>query len=164
MREYVLVFAECNREEILVILKNKPEWMAGRLNLLGGKIDPEDKLLSSEPWRYALVAAERELKEESGYKTYGMSHMGEISDANESFKIHVVKAFIDNPTDEIEQGPGETEAVSWILWKHLRYDPRLMPNLRVIIPLIQSGITGWKITVCDNLQAVTHKMTIELPV
>ena len=58
--DYVLVYARSiNRtfEDVLLVLKDRPPWQAGMLNLVGGKIEkgetPEE-------------AALRELKEESG--------------------------------------------------------------------------------------------------
>jgi 8-oxo-dGTP pyrophosphatase MutT (NUDIX family) len=57
--QYVVVHAIDLREpwRVLLVLKDRPEHLKGRLNLLGGKIEPGESITE---------AAIRELKEESG--------------------------------------------------------------------------------------------------
>ncbi len=61
MQKYVVVYAPPvigpNKNRVLLILKNKPAWQKGKVNLVGGKIEPGE-----EPEQ----AAQRELKEETG--------------------------------------------------------------------------------------------------
>lgn len=62
MKRYVLGFAfDSARQHVLLIEKNRPEWQAGRLNGVGGKIEPED--------RNAFAAMAREFSEETGLNT-----------------------------------------------------------------------------------------------
>ncbi len=44
------------------------------------------------------------------------------------------------------------------------YDKRLLPNIRIIVPMIYCGLRNWVIT--DNYRGAddpTHKLTITLP-
>lgn len=61
MKKYVVGFMfDKSMDEIALIRKNKPEWQAGLLNGLGGKIEANES---------ALFAMRREFFEESGMAT-----------------------------------------------------------------------------------------------
>lgn len=61
---YVVGFMfDQSMEEVALIRKNKPEWQAGLLNGVGGKIEPNES---------ALFAMRREFLEEAGSETDGM--------------------------------------------------------------------------------------------
>lgn len=67
MTEYVLVFVfSLDHERVLLIRKNRPEWQAGLLNGLGGKIEKGEK---------PLDAAYRELEEESGLDPFKFAEL-----------------------------------------------------------------------------------------
>ena len=55
MKEYVVGFMFSEE-----ILKNKPDWQAGRLNGVGGKVEPNE---------YPDQAMVREFEEETGVRT-----------------------------------------------------------------------------------------------
>ena len=40
----------------------------------------------------------------------------------------------------------EDEFVAWYYWEKVKDDYRLMPNLRIIIPLLEMESSGWRIT------------------
>lgn len=62
IKKYVLGFAfSRNKNEIALILKDRPEWQKGKINGIGGKVEPEDFDITS-----AMV---REFKEETGVDT-----------------------------------------------------------------------------------------------
>lgn len=62
-KKYVLGFAfDRNGDNLVLIEKQRPEWQAGKLNGIGGKIEPED----SSP-NAAMI---REFKEETGVETF----------------------------------------------------------------------------------------------
>lgn len=128
---YILVFGQTGHN-ILFVEKNRPAWQAGRFNLCGGKI--EDGELPE-------VAAVRELKEEAGLVATSATVMGVIQ--GDWGKIYCVHCDIE--TCDINPGPGETERVFWSSWNDIKDDPRLMPNLRVVVPLLMTGTTGWVI-------------------
>lgn len=60
--QYVLGFAfGCDGNAVLLIMKNRPKWQAGKVNGVGGKIEEDD-------W-CAEAAMVREFKEETGIDT-----------------------------------------------------------------------------------------------
>jgi 8-oxo-dGTP pyrophosphatase MutT (NUDIX family) len=146
MKNYVIVHVrrmDCDGplDYLLLIHKQKPEWQKGRLNLVGGKIEEGE-----DP----IAAAVRELKEEAGFDPIGEPLLcGAI--IGEDWTVHCVLVDIDDMEGSaIVQRPEETEKVEWFPTKEGLDDPRLMPNLRVIIPLLQMRVTGWEITESDE--------------
>jgi 8-oxo-dGTP diphosphatase len=136
MSNYVLIFVQrgYNSDNTLFILKDRPEWQKGKLNLPGGKIEegetPEE-------------AAVRELKEETGYEpAVPVRTLGKMQDGKST--IFCVKAVVTGSGDPHPR-IGETEEPLWIPWYKAEVDLRLIPNLRVIIPLMCSGVTDWLI-------------------
>ena len=71
MQEYVLVFPFDPREQgrIMLIRKAKPEWQRGRLNLVGGKVEPGESFDD---------AAVREFAEETQVPADGFRRVGTI--------------------------------------------------------------------------------------
>lgn len=134
MSDYVITYVQrgFNTDNTLLILKDRPEWQKGRLNLPGGKIEegetPEE-------------AATRELLEETGYKTaVPVRTLGKMQDGK--FTIFCLKAVITSAEDP-KPREGETEVPIWMPWYKAEHDPRLLPNLRVIVPLLRNGCTDW---------------------
>ena len=133
--QYVLVWCQRynNRHDTLLILKDRPEWQKGRLNLPGGKIEEGEN-----PEQAAL----RELEEETGYKGSTIRCMGILQDG--PFRVFCMKSVITS-MDPPQPKEGETEVPAWHSWFDAETDKRLMPNLRVIIPLMRCGVSGWRI-------------------
>lgn len=149
MTEYVVVlpirwngdghgFADKN---VLLVLKDKPAWQKGRLNLVGGKIEPGET---------PEQAAVRELKEESGLSAThdtdpdwgGPQVCGKILGVD--CVIYCLNCNVAiGPNTKISPREGETEHVAWYPWSTIKDDPRLMPNLRVIIPMLFMDSRGW---------------------
>ena len=135
MMDYVVAYAKpvVGPPEVLVVRKNKPDWQVGRLNLVGGKIEDGET---------PEQAAVRELFEESGLEPVTPPQMmGAIFGSWGT--VYCVRIGVFNRI--IEQQAGETEEVLWVPWDKLRDDPKLIPNLRVVIPLMAYGVTGWAI-------------------
>lgn len=156
MSDYIL--ALCTRhnnglEKILLVLKNKPDWQKGHFNLPGGKIEgdetPEDTAI-------------REVIEETGYNPLLQPVvMGILKDGDN--KIYCLKVLVqDNgkPKPRLK----ETEKVFWMSWYGARVDSRIIPNLKVIIPLMQGGLEGWEIE--DQYRKTTgpfHSIKVRIP-
>ncbi|MFX5578789.1 NUDIX domain-containing protein, partial [Acinetobacter baumannii] len=77
----------------------------------------------------------RELKEESGLvPVEHVYYSGMISGKNSM--IHVITVPVDRD-QPLQPREGETEIVSWHSWDDVEKDPRLLPNLRIAVPLLQ---------------------------
>lgn len=149
MIEYVVVYAYTvapGKTYVPLILKKKPPHLEGMLNLPGGKINPGE-----DP----VAAALRELKEETGLEevqeydpmAYCPSeYMGRINGG--TCNIHAVKVPV--VFQDLNPGPDEIEKVGWHSLPDLYELPNLMPNLRVIMPLIEKGIKNWVISDLDG--------------
>lgn len=134
--QYVIALCQkhTRAEDVLLILKDKPKWQQGRLNLPGGKV--EEGETHSE-------AAAREVIEETGYTPLlSPREMGVLKDGDdEIFCMKVIVYGGDHPQPREE----ETQEVFWLPWYKADNDPRLIPNLRVIVPLITHDVQGWVI-------------------
>ncbi len=138
MQEYVLVYAKPKlgpSDLVLVVVKDRPLWQVGKINLVGGKIEagetPEE-------------AAVRELKEESGLEPL-IDSVRIVGCIQGSWgKIYCVKIPV-SFYDDLKPGSGESETVCWIHWDEIKNHEILIPNLRVAIPLMRNGIVDWVI-------------------
>jgi len=144
MTEYVIVYAytvNSGNSFIPAILKNKPAYLKGLLNLPGGKLN-----VGETP----VEAAIRELKEETGLDElsvidgmcpFSSELMGVIK--FDDCVIHCVSV----PTiyQDLNQQAGETEPVDWYDVEELLQDSKLIPNLRLVVPLMLCGVKGWEI-------------------
>lgn len=154
-KHYVIILAQGMRgNDLLLVLKNTPQWQNGRLNLPGGKVEEGETPFN---------ATVRELKEETGYDPIcAPEKMGEIHDGDAI--IHCFRTFVQS---EVKLAPqsSETELVAWYeMTDGFMEFASLIPNLRVIIPLMASGVRGWVIT-DDYRSSVseTHSLKISLP-
>lgn len=139
--------------EGVFILKDRPEWQKGKLNLPGGRVEP------GETPEQTMV---REMKEETGLDVICLQNLGVIKDRD--FIIH---CFVGTCTDHyapFSPREGETEVPEWMKISAALLDKRLIPNLRVIVPLLQAGIKGWEIR--DDAKhgyQPSHSMTVTVP-
>lgn len=159
MQEYALIYAKpvmgaSSKGSVLFVLKNRPVWQAGRLNLPGGKIEPNET---------PAEAAVRELKEETGYQPIVdcIEVMGQIQ--GPWGIVHCVKIPV-NDNLPIQPDPEETEIFAWLDWVEVRNHKILIPNLRTIIPLMMTGVTGWSIEDAGpTFKEKHHTISITLP-
>ncbi len=160
LKEYVVVHArridvDGAYDDVLVVHKDRPAWQAGRLNLVGGKIEEGE-----DPFD----AAVRELKEEAGLvplQNQPVVLCGHII-SSRSY-IYCVRIDVDHyDSRSLSPREGETEAVEWMSFKDAWADDRLMPNLRISVPLMHLGVTGWAIN-DRNSSTDAHDVEVILP-
>lgn len=131
MKEYALSYVEYEGS-VLLIEKLKPDWQKGRINLPGGSLD-----MGEWPER----AAARELHEEANLLAFHVVPMGVIDGPD--WRVHVIKCLVKN----IEQWASMTdEAVFWMPINDALQHKKLIPNLRVIVPLCHCSVRGWVIS------------------
>lgn len=132
MQEFVLVYPEYidRQEQVLLILKDKPDFQKGKYNLVGGKVEPGEK---------PEDAAIRELMEEAGLEGEDPQLYGIVT--GDWGKIYCYKISID--TYDLNPGENETEPVSWHRIDELLSYENLMPNLRIMVPLFYFDCDDW---------------------
>lgn len=159
-KEYVVACCPRNHhgeKELLIIYKARPAWQRNRINLPGGKMEDCD---GGDPIKAAL----RELMEETGFDTDEnlCSVVGKIVDRVADLVVHVVSVPLIRPKTDPREG--ETERFAWRRWRHLRSNRRLIPNLRVIIPLVLNGVSGWCISDPEpSFGKPEHTFTVTVP-
>jgi len=157
VKNYVIVHARHPDGKILLVLKDRPEWQKGRLNLVGGKIEKGET-----PGHAAM----RELQEEAGLigisPEYGTPIIPKLCGAIKGVDCVVYCFSVDVNEKIIKPREGETEKVDWYSLDVLD-DSRLMPNLRLVVPLLQMGVTDWVITDHkSSLGVPTHEVMVSL--
>jgi 8-oxo-dGTP pyrophosphatase MutT (NUDIX family) len=131
---------------IVGVVKDRPAWQNGRLNLPGGKVEPGE-----QGWEAAL----REMKEELGVG------VGELEDVRfrvggrpftpvgtmvgKFGQIEVYDFVCEHGRFPINPRAGETERPEWMLTREVVHHPMVLQNLKVMIPLITGGVRGWKV-------------------
>ncbi len=146
MKEYVCIYVKPSQPgKCLLILKSKPEWQKGKLNLVGGKIEPGETVQQ---------AAKRELFEESGLEGDDFNIRGCLTGTkpynpqldSEGWRIWFLTCYgSDWKIESLEEEP-----VSWY-WCDDAYSRPIVPNLKLIIPLLASDAPDWPITEVDGV-------------
>jgi 8-oxo-dGTP diphosphatase len=127
VQQYVCGFLfSRDRTRVLLIRKRRPAWQAGKLNGLGGKIEPGET---------ALEAMRREFREEAGVDVAEWQHVLTLSGADDAgsgrgWAGHFFRAFGDvDAARAITDEQLETHLTATL--------PRdTIPNLHWIIPLM----------------------------
>lgn len=140
MKRYVLVFAHrvpvCIQQYLVLIERQKADWQQGRLNLPGGHIEHGES---------AQQAASRELLEETSLycPAPDIKVLGQINGPD--WTVDVCFA----PYREWHNGGPqkakqiEDQPVHEMYFREALTDERLMPNLKIILPLCMAQVSGW---------------------
>lgn len=122
MKKWVLGFFFCG-SRVLLIEKKRPDWMAGKLNGIGGKI---------EEGEHPLPAMMREFKEETGIETTaeGWRHFGMMN--FDGGMVHCYTRREDGFTGFAQSLTDEQ--VNWYNTFDLHEEP-IIPNLKWLIPM-----------------------------
>lgn len=128
MKTYCLGFAFYKpdnflREQVLLITKNKPAWQAGRLNGVGGHIEPGEN-----PWS----AMSREFLEEAGIETLGVDWSRFCIMVFPGSRVHCFTMRLTQ-----KQAYSARSCTSeYISWQETEALPgHVMPNLHWLIPM-----------------------------
>lgn len=163
MTDYVIVHAftvDSKIRSIPLIKKNKPEFLKGALNLVGGKIEDGET---------PLQAGVRELIEETGLEEiqiydpmcyYPAECVGMIR--GEMGNIYCIKVPVCSK-QPLKPREEETEEVNWYPLPNLLSHRLLMPNLRLIIPLMENKAKNWILSDDHSTNWRTdkeHKLTL----
>lgn len=128
MQRYVLGFAFDSNCRVALVRKDRPQWMAGKWNGIGGKIEP------GEP---AIAAMVREFAEETGVHSPESvwQHFATMRDVNGGHEI-VCYVTLWNPEDLDLVRTMESEEIRIFDGDLLtRDDIPMMSNLRWLIPM-----------------------------
>lgn len=122
MKRYVLGFLfDEERRRVALILKNKPEWQAGHLNGIGGKIE------ANEGNHAAMV---REFEEETGVHFERFSAFAKMY--GDDWECFVFRGFDSDALNSVETKTDEIVSIFEI--EVLRGHP-IISNLNWLIPL-----------------------------
>lgn len=144
MTNYVLInplLRTYDAEHLVLLIKKArgPRCVVGRLNLLGGHVetgeDPAD-------------AAIRELKEESLIIGSSPKLMGQIQIDQDTIYCYNcnIEAGCHPILDNFEaMNEDKEEPVEWVSLDLALQDPLLMDNLRLVLPLMTLGVSGWSL-------------------
>lgn len=126
MVKYVLGFAfDSKREWVALIEKQRPKWQAGKLNGLGGHIEPSDT--------HVAAAMEREFLEESGVLIPAANWKPFANLIGPGWAVRCFKAFSDEMLGVKTTGD---ERVGIFNLANLRNMPEApITNLKYLIPL-----------------------------
>jgi 8-oxo-dGTP pyrophosphatase MutT (NUDIX family) len=134
--------------KVLLINKLTPNWQAGKLNLVGGKVEEEES---------PVEAAIRECKEETGCTLHEAEESGKIQ--GNDFIVHVVVGnFYGQEPKSLTK-----EVVGIYPWPLVNeFDRgRLIPNLNVVIPFCLTGMQGWNVLMY-NCQPFDYELKVRV--
>lgn len=128
MTKYVAGFLfDYDYKKVALIRKKKPEWQAGRLNAIGGKVEHAEA---------CLVAMIREFFEETGSKIYGWRPFCTLS--GEDWIVHFYEA--QGSLEELHSVTDEHIEV-WDVESVKGFDETVMiPNLAWLVPMAMDGV------------------------
>ena len=132
MTEYVLGFY-FRRDKVLLILKNHPDWQAGKLNGLGGRVEP------GEDPRQAM---HREFVEESGIDDALYARWCPFAVLQgEGWRVHVFAVRDDEATTPAREVTDTGEQPMWVYHRSLPPET-VISNLHWLVPWAYEAVSG----------------------
>ena len=108
-----------DRRRVVLVHKTRPAWQAGRVNALGGKLDPGES---------ATEAARREVREEAGVDVAAWEEFLVWEDPQ--YRMHACRAF-----DAAAESAYTAEDQEVFLADARTLPPHVIENLRWLVPL-----------------------------
>jgi len=131
MSEYVCGFLFSYKgSEVALIRKNKPAWQKGKLNGIGGKIEPGET---------PLVAMVREFKEETGALVTNWKPFCSLLVAEGGAVIHFFAC-----QGWVELATTTDEAIEWWWLDEALESSSLIANLKWLLPLAWESLSNPK--------------------
>lgn len=122
MTAYVAGFLiDLDAQLVALVEKGKPEWQAGRINAIGGKVEEGESIYD---------AMRREFQEEAGVWIPDWHHFATIDSGGHV--IFFMRSFTDTDTI-LSVRTMETERI--FVWGLQGIHPRALPNLSWLLPL-----------------------------
>jgi 8-oxo-dGTP pyrophosphatase MutT (NUDIX family) len=151
MKHYVLGFAFSHafnqyEKRLVLIRKNRPEWQAGKMNGIGGKIEEEDFKWNFNHEATPMVvkyAMTREFKEETGVESTSdqWDYFGKMIFNKDIMgggaTVHLLRSFL-IPIDDCKTNEDEEIIIDKVKSYLSGYSYPLMHNLPILIPLALS--------------------------
>lgn len=127
MKQYAcgFLFSE-DRKHVLLIRKNRPAWQAGKLNGIGGKLEPGET---------PADAMRREFREEAGLDVGGWQHALTLTGKPTTFDPNGWQGHFFRVFGDVRAAATRTDE-SLEVHEVGRLPPDLIPNLRWMIPLM----------------------------
>jgi 8-oxo-dGTP diphosphatase len=115
-----------DRPQVLLVQKAKPDWHKGKLNAVGGKIEPNES---------PDEAMAREFGEETGLYVGGSEWTHRVTLFHRDWRVYFFAAKLSRLAPRPIAAKGsEEEPVRWCYWQHV-YPDNIIWNLRWLIPL-----------------------------
>lgn len=129
-QDYVLGFL-FNHEgsEVALIRKNRPDWQAGRLNGIGGKIEPNE---------WPLAAMTREFAEEAGVIVAPTLWSHLMTREGPHYRVYVFVAFHSTFLNAVRTVTDEVVGV----YERRSLPATVLPNVRWMLEFATSGCTA----------------------
>lgn len=128
MREWVVGFLfDMDAQTVVLIRKNRPEWQRGRLNGVGGKV---------EPGEFPVFAMVREFHEETGVRVTAAAWHRFACLRWEEGVVHFFRAFVGTIVLDACRSMTDEPVGQYDVAALAAVGPeRLTPNLRWLVPL-----------------------------
>ena len=159
MKRYVVGFAFDPEGNVALMRKSHPEWQRGKLNGVGGKINPEDAtpldamvrewgeetgvMLLKKDWSHVCtIEGESETTSDTGSRLY----------RKEQFRLYVFATFGVN-VGLVAEGLRKCspEEPGYVVWGRDIEDENVIPNLNYLIPMaLNSNRADWPLLIIEN--------------
>lgn len=147
--EYVAGFMfNDNGTKVALIKKNKPDWMVGMLNAIGGKIEDDET---------PMAAIIREFQEETGVTAIGWTPFCELSGVSPKGDDYIVYFF----TMASSHGLSGVKTIEEeeVVVLSVNSTDGTMPNLSWFIPMAHTRLFGNDNCTYFNINEVNYKST-----